>query len=128
MVFGTVASACGSILKISVMSALADIADEHELKTGRRQEGIFYSARTFFAKTTNGIGHVVAGVALDLIDFPRGVDPSEIPADKIYALGIIDGPFAMVWGILAAFVYAGYKIDKKYHAEIQAGLEAKGVR
>ncbi len=126
--FGTVASACGSILNISVISALADIADEHELKTGRRQEGIFYSARTFFAKTTNGIGHVVAGVALDLIDFPRGVDPSEIPADKIYALGIIDGPFAMVWGILAAFVYAGYKIDKKYHAEIQAGLEAKGAR
>ena len=31
---GSFASACGSILHISVMSALADIADEHELNTG----------------------------------------------------------------------------------------------
>jgi len=26
------------------MSALADVADENELKTGMRQEGIYYSA------------------------------------------------------------------------------------
>ena len=38
---GSFASACGSILHISVMSALADIADEHELNTGIRQEGVF---------------------------------------------------------------------------------------
>ena len=66
--------------------------------TGRRQEGIFYSARTFFAKVTNGIGHVVAGVALDIIDFPQGVEASQIHPDKIYALGVLDGPFAMIWG------------------------------
>jgi Na+/melibiose symporter-like transporter len=125
IVIGTFSSACGSILNISVMSALADIADEHELKTGRRQEGIFYSARTFFAKTTNGIGHIVAGIALDIIDFPRGVPVSEIDPDKIFALGIIDGPFAMVWGLIAAVLYAGYKIDRAYHAEIQAQLAAR---
>ena len=55
---GSIASACGSILHISVMSALADIADEHELNTGIRQEGVFYAARAFFSKTSNGIGPV----------------------------------------------------------------------
>ncbi|HIG40776.1 MAG TPA: MFS transporter [Gammaproteobacteria bacterium] len=123
--FGTLASLSGSILNISVMSALADIADEHELATGRRQEGIFYSARTFFAKATNGIGHVVAGIALDIIEFPQGVPASEIPADKIYALGVIDGPFAMVWGLISAILYAGYKIDKASHARVQQGLESR---
>lgn len=121
--FGTLASACGSILNISVMSALADIADEHELKTGRRQEGIFYSARTFFAKTTNGIGHVIAGIALDIIEFPQGVEASQIHPDKIYALGIIDGPFAMIWGLIAAVIYGGYRIDKAYHQQIMAELK-----
>ena len=29
----------GALLNISVMSSLADIVDEHELATGRRQEG-----------------------------------------------------------------------------------------
>ena len=46
---GSFASACGSILHISVMSALADIADEHELNTGIRQEGVFYAARAFLS-------------------------------------------------------------------------------
>jgi glycoside/pentoside/hexuronide:cation symporter, GPH family len=123
--FGTIASACGSILNISVMSALADIADDHELKTGRRQEGIFYSARTFFAKVTNGIGHVVAGIALDVIEFPQGVPASQIHPDKIVALGIIDGPFAMIWGLIAAAIYAGYRIDKAYHAEVQSALKER---
>ena len=68
---GSVASACGSILHISVMSALADIADEHELNTGIRQEGVFYAARAFFSKTSNGIGHVIAGVALRFYSLSR---------------------------------------------------------
>ncbi|HEY5645901.1 MAG TPA: MFS transporter [Pseudomonadales bacterium] len=123
--WGTFASACGSILNISVMSALADIADDHERNTGRRQEGIFYSARTFFAKVTNGIGHVVAGIALDVIEFPRGVAASEIAPEKIHALGIIDGPFAMVWGLIAAAIYSGYRIDRSYHAEVQKQLVAR---
>ena len=118
----TIAASCGSILNISVMSALADIADEHELKTGRRQEGIFYSARTFFAKVTNGIGHIVAGIALDAVEFPIGVAASEIPPDKIFALGLIDGPFAMVWGLIAALIYTGYKIDKQTLECIQQQL------
>lgn len=123
--FSCFSSASGSILNISVMSALADIADEHDLKTGRRQEGIFYSARTFFAKTTNGIGHVIAGVALDFIEFPTGAVPGTIDADKIFALGVIDGPFAMVWGLIAACFYSGYRINKSYHFKIQQQLEAR---
>ena len=43
-----------AMLTISVLSALADIADEHELDTGRRQEGMFYAARTFFAQALGG--------------------------------------------------------------------------
>jgi GPH family glycoside/pentoside/hexuronide:cation symporter len=119
---GSFSSASGSILNISVMSALADIADEHELKTNRRQEGIFYAARTFFAKSTNGVGHIVAGVSLDFIDFPTHGVVGEIHPDKVFALGIIDGPFAMAWGLVAACFYMGYRIDRRYHADIQKKL------
>ena len=58
--FGALASASGSILNISVMSALADISDENELSYGLRQEGILYSARTFFAKLDSSIGPLIA--------------------------------------------------------------------
>ncbi|MDA1074909.1 MAG: MFS transporter [Proteobacteria bacterium] len=124
---GTFSSGCGSILNISVMSALADISDEHELQTGRRQEGIFYSARTFFAKATNGIGHVVAGIALDIIEFPTGAVPGTIEPEKIIALGLIDGPFAMVWGLLGACLYTGYRIDRAYHTRVQDALRVRRI-
>ena len=120
--FGSFASACGSILHISVMSALADIADEHELITGIRQEGVFYAARSFFSKTSNGIGHVIAGIALDLIAFPENAMPGEVPEKIIFNLGLIDGPFAMIWGLIAAFFYARYKITRESHLKIKERL------
>ena len=122
---GCFSSAGGSIINISVMSALADVADEHDLKSGRRQEGIYYSARTFFAKASNGVGHVVAGIALDLIEFPPNAVPGEVVAEKIFALGVVDGPFAMVWGLIAAALYARYGITRAYHAQIQRQLRER---
>ena len=125
--FGSITSAGGSILNITVMSALADIADEHELNTGIRQEGVFYAARTLFAKTSSGIGHVVAGLALDFIAFPTDSAPGEIPSEIIFQLGLIDGPFAMIWGLIGAFFYARYKITKQSHAKIKAALAIKNL-
>lgn len=109
-------------LMISVMSALADVADEHELETGRRQEGIFYSARTFFLKVTQGTGHLLAGMALDLIGFPEGAKPGEVAADAVYSLGVVAGPVAAIPAFVAVFFYARYAIDKRRHAETQALL------
>jgi len=120
-------SACGAILNISVMSALADIADEHELITGRRQEGVFYSARSMFAKTTNAIGHGIAGVALDIIEFPTGAVPGTIDADKLFALGVVEAPFALCFGLLGACLYAGYRLDRRRHAEIQSELGRRAL-
>ena len=122
---GSISSAGGSILHISVMSALADVADENELKTGMRQEGIYYSARAFFGKASNGVGHLVAGFALKYIGFPENAIPSQLPDDLLFNLGIIDGPFAMIWGFIAIIFYYQYGINRNYHAQIQEQLRLK---
>ena len=122
--WGIFSSACGSVVNISVMSALADITDEHEAKTGRRQEGIFYSARTFFAKASNAMGHVVAGFAIEYyILIEPGSIQGQVPEDVLFRLGVIDGPFAMVWGLIAAFFYAGYRINKSSYEKVQEQLK-----
>jgi len=122
---GSISSASGAILHISVMSALADVADENELKTGMRQEGIFYAARAFFGKASNAFGHTVAGLALKFIEFPDKAIPGELPSDMIFNLGLVDGPFAMIWGFIAIFFYYRYRINRKYHAHIQEQLKLK---
>lgn len=116
----------GVVLTISVMSALADIADEHELITGKRQAGIFYSARSLFSKATNAFGHIVAGFAIDhYIKLPPNSRMGEVPEDIVFRLAVIDGPFAMFWGVVAAFVYMGYRIDRQRHAAIREQLEQR---
>ena len=116
-----------AVLTISLLSALADIADEHELATGRRQEGIFFASRTFFGKLTSGIGHLVAGLVIDLIGFPTGAKPGEVAADVVMQLGIFEGPIASVPAMLAAIWYARYRIDRARHAEIRTQLVARSA-
>jgi GPH family glycoside/pentoside/hexuronide:cation symporter len=114
-----------AVLQISILSALADVADEHELVTGRRQEGVFYAARTFFGKMTTGMGTILAGVAIDFIHFPHGAKPGQVAQDVLFKLGLIEGPIASVPALLAIFFYARYRINKHRHADIQRELIAR---
>lgn len=123
--FGIFSAACGSILNISVMSALADIADENELRVGHRQEGVLYAARTFFAKLDNSIGHGIASVVLWLIAFPDNATPGEVDESTIWWLGMIDSPLAIFPGLIAACFYWQYRINRKTYDTTQEQLAEK---
>ncbi len=123
--FAGLAGVCGAVLNISVMSALADIADENELLYGQRQEGMLYAARTFFSKADMALGHFLAGVTLDFIAFPVKSKPGEVDADVIYWLGMVDSPITIIPGLIGACFYAGYRINRTQHADIQQKLQTR---
>lgn len=125
LLFHVFGSAGLSIANISVMSALADVADENELRTGQRQEGMLYSARNFFSKADRALGTFIAGVALDLILFPARAVPGEVDPEVIFRLGVVDSPVTIIPAIVAAFIYAGYRLNKQTHDEIRQALEAR---
>lgn len=125
IVFTIITATFGIVLLISVMSALADIADEQELLTGRRQEGMFYAARSFFAKASSGLGHLLAGIALDIIAFPVGAEPGTVSGSKVLHLGLIDGPISVIPGVIAILFYLKYGLTQDRHTEIQAELAAR---
>ena len=114
-----------AIMVISILSTLADVTDEHELVTGRRQEGIFFAARSFFSKLTSGLGHLLAGVAIDWIAFPVGAKAGEVAASVVFDFGIVAGPLTSVPAWISLFFYARYRIDKARHAEIRQALERR---
>jgi GPH family glycoside/pentoside/hexuronide:cation symporter len=114
-----------AMLMISALSALADVADEHELDTGLRQEGVFYAARTFFAKMSNGLGHVIAGVAIDVIHFPTGAKPGAVAEDVVFKLGLVDGPLAALPAFASIIFYGAYRINRSRHIEIQRQLATR---
>ncbi len=103
-------------------SMLADIVEHSEMSTGRREEGLFFAARTFAAKATSGLGAFFAGVALDIISFPRDAAPGDVPADIVWNLGFIYGPSLMVFYLLALGSISFYRITRTGHDERVATL------
>lgn len=114
-----------AMLMISALSALGDVADEHELNTGLRQEGVFFAARTFFAKMSNSFGHVIGGAAIDLIHFPVGAKPGEVAHDVVSKLGWVDGPIAALPAFISIAFYGAYRINRERHSEIQRQLAVR---
>jgi Na+/melibiose symporter-like transporter len=116
------------IIFSSINSMFADIADEHELETGERREGIIYSARSYTQKATGAIGVIAGGAIIDLIAFPSGAKLGTVPADTIWWLGFAEGPGTSVFTIVGVLFYMRYRIDRRRHAQIVRELADRNVQ
>jgi glycoside/pentoside/hexuronide:cation symporter, GPH family len=114
--------AIAPIIFSSINSMCADIADEHELETGERREGIIFSAKSLTNKVTSAIGVVTAGAILDFIAFPVSAELGSVDTDTVWWLGFIEGPATSVFTVAGVLFYVHYQIDKERHADIMAGL------
>ena len=115
---------------VSSGSMMADIADEHELESGRRQEGIFFGALSFSGKAASGFGNLLGGIGLDLIAFPRGAVPGSVEMDVLTRLGLLYGPVVMGFAVIAVWCYNHYDLTRARHGEVLAALaerEAAGI-
>jgi Na+/melibiose symporter-like transporter len=112
-------------ISITIASMVADVVDENELATGERQEGMFASVTGFSAKATSGLGGLVAGVALDLIDFPRGAAVGAISPEKVQQLGLAVGPGLMGFYFALLLFLSRYRITRERHGEIVAELDRR---
>ena len=124
--FAAASYASISLMSISVMSALADVADENELKHGIRQEGILYSTRALAAKLDQAMGTAVAGFALTFfIKFPDKAAPGSVALDVLHNLALWDSVIAAVPGLIALFFYGRYRIDRASYETTKAQLIAR---
>ena len=106
-----------SILRtIAVQALLADIVDEQELATGKRQEGVMFAAAFFSAKFISGFGYLVAGPFLDLIGLEAGVQPGEAPERVIWGLGLIMGPGLAL--IMLVPLWMSYKVNMSHASHL----------
>ena len=111
-----------SILSISVMSALADVADQNELKHGLRQEGILYSTRALAAKLDQAIGTALAGAVITFIAFPEKAKPGRVDDEVLFNLALWDGVLPAIPGVIAAVCYGRYRINKASYEATRAAL------
>ncbi len=113
-----------SVMTTTVYSALADIADENEVKYGLRQEGILYAARTLFARVDQAIGTALAGWVLTIIAFPDRARPGEVSETVLMALA---GAFVLstIPGLIAAIFYGMLRVTRETYDDAQNTLQKR---
>jgi Na+/melibiose symporter-like transporter len=106
-------------------SMLADLVERSEVRTGRRNEGVFFSALTFIRKTNQGIGAFMAGIILQVVALPRGVAPEQVPAASLTQLGgwLVISQW-LLWSIMLAAL-AFYRLDRHQHQLNLATIQAR---
>lgn len=120
-----VAAAIALIQGIIGASIVADLLDDHELRTGHRQEAMFTAALSFSGKAVSGLGTLLGGLILTLIAFPTGATPAEVPADAVRRLGLVVGIGIPLLYVIPISLITRYRITRARHAEIQAALAAR---
>ena len=121
------AGAVVSQLIVAVISMLADVADEQELATDKRQEGVFFGAYSFVIKATGGLGAATSGIVLDIIEWPTGESvqsAADVPTETLFQLAMVAGPALAIGFIPAVLLWRNYKLTKHRHEEILTELQA----
>ena len=113
---------------VTFASMLADIADEHALRTGKRQEGVFFAAASFSNKVAGGLGSAIPGFALTVISWPTSssIDgAADVPAQTVMRLGLIYGPIVSGFALVCIYCFAQYRLDASRHRQIIVQLAEK---
>jgi len=104
-----------------VASMMGDVADEHELKHGTRQEGVYFGSYSFSSKCTGAFGNMIAGVAIDLIGLDPVSKPGEVPVDVLNHFGASYGLIALLI-IASVWVFLPYSLNSRRHAQVLVEL------
>ena len=113
-----------SLQTISV-SLIADILDEHELASGRRQEGTFFAAGSFIAKATTGMGALLAGVVIDLSGIEPGSAPGSVEQSALQSLGWFTVCIISVLSMVAFWFYSRIRLSRREHGIILQQLSVR---
>ena len=102
---------------ILTASMVADLAEDSEVTTGRRSEGVFVAANMFVQKAVSGVGIFGSSLLLGAVGFPRDAKPGAVDPAVIWRLGFVYvGLLVVVYAIAIAFL-STYRISRDTHEE-----------
>ena len=129
LLVSVIVSGFGSALcTIAFPSMMADAADEHELHSGQRREGLYFSGLSFAAKAASGLGVVAAGIAVSLSGIQHvssGGNLDTATNAMIIRLVAACGPAAAALCALSLLILMPYGINRKRHDAMIVQLREK---
>ena len=118
LVFISTLSIAGNMTRDAM---IGDIADEVDLQSGKRQEGVLYSAVSFVQKVNTAIGAITGGLTLWVLNITK-----ETPTyDQAYSLFFVQGVIGPILLIIPIIFFYFYSLDINKHKEILRALKER---
>jgi Na+/melibiose symporter-like transporter len=117
ILFTTTGTMLSIACQITISSMIADVVEDSARKTGRRSEGLFFSANAFVLKAVSGMGILVAGLLLAFVHFPEHADPATLDPQIPKNLALAYFPVTFVLYAIALGCLQFYRIDRSTHEE-----------
>lgn len=114
---GAIFAAIGIGAQIATSAMVADVVEESQLNTGRRSEGLLFSAASMMQKAVTGVGALGAGLILSFVNFPEHAKPGHVDPEILRNLAIVYIPVMAILFILSGGFTALYRIDRQKHEE-----------
>jgi sugar (glycoside-pentoside-hexuronide) transporter len=105
-------------------SMIADIADEDEIRSGERREGLYVGVFTFLRKLAGALGVALAFLALDLVGFQPGVENSEA---VLWTLRSATALVPVLFVLASAWAARSYPLGRLRHQEILVELDQRRI-
>ncbi len=112
-------------------SIFPDVIEWDELRTGRRQEGIYYGVKNFIRKLTGAVAIFLALQVLGWFGYqnpPEGATRFVQPDSALMAMRVLIGPFGAALLLSAILMAWLYPLTRERHARIRRLLERKKAR
>jgi Na+/melibiose symporter-like transporter len=110
-IFGTI----GIGSTILAASMIADCVEDAELRTGRRSEGLFFSANSLMQKAIGGLGVLTSGIILEIIAFPAKAVPGQVEQAVLNDMVFKYVPISATLYLIGSTCLYFYRIDRNKH-------------
>jgi GPH family glycoside/pentoside/hexuronide:cation symporter len=94
---------------------MADVVEDSEERTGRRDEGLFFAGSFFVQKCTSGVGIFLAGLMLAAAGFPARAQVGSVPADVLDRLALIHAGTYLLVACVSAWVFGRFPFGRVEH-------------
>jgi GPH family glycoside/pentoside/hexuronide:cation symporter len=119
---GAVAGMGFSAQYVCPWAMLPDVIEYDELRTGERQEGLYYGMWSFITKFTNAFGIAIVGWSLSIFGYVANAAQTD---HALLGIRLFFGPVSALAIVIALPFLATYPITRKGHEEIVAELAAR---
>lgn len=112
-------------------SMMADVVEESQSRTGRRNEGVFFAGSFFVQKCTSGLGIAAAGSILALAGLQEKMDPATVSQDKVNHLVLMFILIYATLGSVASLLFTRFPFGRAEHearlSKMAAAAEQEGA-